>query len=245
MTGTMAAVTFTIRNALIACDVEDVALYDGVTAAAWLANDIFDNDFNACMDKTYEDLDDNLKAYSTMTVANGHIRLNPSTKKLIKAFIQWSRDQICLGHDPTLTAFPPGDSVALLRRYKTHDKFTKKASTMSDTAKPENFTAKVKWEDWAPSFLNFLRVIPGRDGVPIKYICRDNEVADPVAHTNFIDNYVSMAPLSGTKLAVDSAEVHTYIVNFIAGNNMAESKIQAHTDDNDGRRDFIALTAHY
>ena len=54
-----------------------------------------------------------------------------------------------------------------------------------------------------------------------------------------------MAPLSGATFTVDSAEVHTYIVNFIAGNNMAESKIQAHTDDNDGRRDFIALTAHY
>ena len=136
MTGTMAAVTFTIRNALIACGVDDVALYDGVTAAAWLANDIFDNDFNDCMDKTYEDLDDNLKAYSTMTVANGHIRLNPSTKKLIKAFIQWSRDHIRLGHDTTLTAFPPGDSVELLRCYKTNDKFNKKASTIYDTAKP-------------------------------------------------------------------------------------------------------------
>ena len=116
MTGTMAAVTFTIRDALISCGVDDVALYDKETAAAQLANDISVDDFSACMDKTYEDLDDNLKAYSTMTVANGHIRLNPSTKKLIKAFIQWSRDQICLGHDPTLMAFPPGDSVALLRR---------------------------------------------------------------------------------------------------------------------------------
>ena len=54
-----------------------------------------------------------------------------------------------------------------------------------------------------------------------------------------------MAPLSGATFAVDSAEVYTYIVNFIAGNNTAESKIQAHTDANDGRRDFIALKAHY
>ena len=129
-------------------------------------------------------------------------------------------------------AFPPGDSVALLHCYKTHDKFTKKASTMSNTVKPENFTAKVKWKDWAPSFLNFLHVIPRRDGVPLKYICRDNEVADPIAHTDFIDNYVSMAPLSGATFAVDSAEVHTYIVNFIAGNNTAESKIQSHILDN-------------
>ena len=152
----MAAVTFMISDALIACGVDDVTLYDGEPAAARLANDIFDNDFSACMDKTSKDLDDDLKAYSTKTLANVQIRINPGTKKLIKEFIQYSRDQICLGHDPTPTAFPPGDSVALLRCYKTHDKFTNKASTMSNTAKPENFTAKVKREDWDPSFLNFL-----------------------------------------------------------------------------------------
>ena len=88
MTGTMAAVTFTIRNALIACSVNNVALYEGETAAAQLENDIFDDDFSACMDKTFEDLDDDLKAYSTMNLDNGQIRLNPGTKKLIKAFIQ-------------------------------------------------------------------------------------------------------------------------------------------------------------
>ena len=84
----MSAVTFTIRNAIITCGVDDVALYEGETAAAQLANDIFDDDFSSCTEKTFEDLDDDLKAYSTMTLANGQIRLNPGTKKLIKAFIQ-------------------------------------------------------------------------------------------------------------------------------------------------------------
>ena len=84
----MAAVTFTIRNSLIACGVNDFALYEGETAAARLDNDIFGDDFSACMDKTFEDLDDDLKAYSTMTLANGQIRLSPGTKKLINAFIQ-------------------------------------------------------------------------------------------------------------------------------------------------------------
>ena len=88
------------------------------------------------MEKTFKDLNDDLKAYSTMTLTNGQIRLNPGTKKLIKAFIQWSRDQIRLGHDPTLKAFLPGDSVALFHCYKTLEKFTKKASTMSNTVNP-------------------------------------------------------------------------------------------------------------
>ena len=74
MKGTMAAVTFTIRNALIACCVDDVTLYDGETDAAWLANEIFDDAFSAYMDNTFEDLDDDLKAYSTMNLANRQIR---------------------------------------------------------------------------------------------------------------------------------------------------------------------------
>ena len=74
MKGTMAAVTFTIRNALIACGVNDVTLYDRETDAAQLANEIFDDAFSAYMDNTFEDLDDDLKAYSTMNLANRQIR---------------------------------------------------------------------------------------------------------------------------------------------------------------------------
>ena len=43
---------------------------------------------------------------------------------------------------------------------------------MADAAKPEKFEKETKWNDWAPTFLNYLRSIPGRDGVPLKYICR-------------------------------------------------------------------------
>ena len=48
----MAAITFKIRDALIACGVNDVALYDGETAASRLAKNIFYDDFSACIDKT-------------------------------------------------------------------------------------------------------------------------------------------------------------------------------------------------
>jgi hypothetical protein len=66
--------------------------------------------------------------------------------------------------------------------------------------------------------------IPGRDGVPLKYVCRDNEVSDSTPNTDFIDDYVNMAPLEGEAYAIDSADVHTYIVNFVAGNETAEAK---------------------
>jgi hypothetical protein len=55
-----------------------------------------------------------------------------------------------------------------------------------------------------------------------------------------------MAPLlEGEAFAIDSTGVHTYIVNFVAGNETAEAKLQAHEGQNDGRLDCIALCDHY
>ena len=114
-----------------------------------------------------------------------------------------------------------------------------------DTAKPNCFSDKLKWEDWNPSFINFLRSIPGRNGIPLSYVIRSNPLPDPVTHTDFLDDYVAMASLNGAAFEVDSAEVHTYIVKFISGNDTAESKIQSHTITNNGRKDYIALKNHY
>jgi hypothetical protein len=127
----------------------------------------------------------------------------------------------------------------LIRRQKTHAQLVKKSSTLSDAAKPAKFTSETKWMDWASSFLNYLRSIPGQD------VCRDDELADPTPNTDFLDNYVNMAPLEGEAFAIDSTDVRTYIVNFVAGNETAEAKLQAHEGHNDGQLDFIAFRGHY
>jgi hypothetical protein len=90
-----------------------------------------------------------------------------------------------------------------------------------------------------------LRTIPGRDGVPLKYVCHTNDAEDPTPNADFLDDYIAMAPLVGEAFAIDAADVHTFIVNFISGNDTAEAKIQAHEDTKDGRLDYIALREHY
>jgi hypothetical protein len=164
---------------------------------------------------------------------------------MFKAFIQWVSDERRLGRDPSSRAFPVAEVPNLLRRYKTHEQYKKKATTLLDAAKPAKFTSETKWADWAPSFMNYLRTIPGRDGVPLKYACRDSEMSDRTPNTDFIDDYVHMAPLEGEMYAIDSADVHTYVVNFVAGNETAETKVQSYRDQNDGRQDYIALKQHY
>ena len=243
----MAAVApvYTVLDALVACGVDNISLFNGNSPAWRLSNELFSDDFESCLDKTQQELDEDLKSYSTLTQTQGQIRILPGCRKNIKAFIQWSKDQLRTGVLPSTVPFPMGHVTDLLRRSRSHELFIKKSTMISDTAKPNRFSDKLKWEDWNPSFINFLRSIPGRNGIPLSYVIRSNPLPDPTAHTDFLDDYVAMASLNGVAFKVDSAEVHTYIVKFISGNDTAESKIQSHTITNNGRKDYIALKNHY
>jgi hypothetical protein len=79
--------TFTVFNALIACGVDNIAMFMEQTQAERIADNIFDNVFTSCMDITFKELDDHFKTYSELSVAQGQIRLRPGIRKNIKAFV--------------------------------------------------------------------------------------------------------------------------------------------------------------
>jgi len=231
--------TFTVEDALVRCGVQD---FD----AAELAGGLFVDDFKTCMDKTFEELNIDFKGYSDLTQAQGQIRLAPSVKNKIRAFIQWVRDEYRMGRDPSSTEFPVASWANLIQRYKTHERFVKNASTISDAAKPKTFTEDLRWEDWAPTFVNFLRALPGREGTPLKYVCHENDAPDPTpVPDNFLEEYINNAPLVGPAYNSDNAEVYAYLVNLIIGNQTVESKIQALNNQRDGRSAFMTLKDHY
>ena len=102
--------------------------------------DMFDNDFASCMDKSDEEIDSDLKTYSSMTILQGQIRLNPGSKRSLKAAIQWVKDLIRTDNDPTTTPIPNNlNTTELMRRSKTHVNFIKKSSSLSTTAMPDDF----------------------------------------------------------------------------------------------------------
>ena len=75
-----------------------------------------------------------------------------------------------------------------------------------ETAKPENFTDKLKWIEWYPTFINFLRAISGRSGIPLSYICRPvSAIVPTTGYGDFIDEYVDKAPLTGQAYLTDAA----------------------------------------
>ena len=120
-----------------------------------------------------------------------------------------------MGINPSTIPFPMKNVTDLGRCSRSHDLFVKRLSMIADTANPDRFTEKMKWVDWNPSFNNFLECIPGRNGTPLSHVIRFNPIPDPIPHTDFLNEYVAMAPLNDSTFEIDSAEVHTYIIKFI------------------------------
>ena len=116
-----------------------------------------------------------------------------------------------------------------------HKIFVAGSDAIASAAKLDKLTKDTKWKDLAPSFFNCLRAIPGRDGVPLKDIVRENELPDPTPNADFLDDYIMNAPLTGQDFTIDAAEVHVFIVNFITKNDKAESIIKIFEDERNGR----------
>ena len=93
--------------------------------------------------------------------------------------------------------------------------------------------------------IGFLRTQPGRNGVPLNYIVRDNDLPLHCVNANFLDNYVDAASLRGTAFIMDSQKVHTIIARLISEHVVAEQKILPFKDQSNGRVDFMALKDYY
>ncbi|CAJ1969811.1 unnamed protein product [Cylindrotheca closterium] len=112
-------------------------------------------------------------------------------------------------------------------------------------ALPQDFTNDVHLEDWCPTFKNYLRTIPGRDGVPLSYIVRMNDAGMLNLHKDFLATYVNMAPHVGEAYVMDNAKVLVLLSKFIVGNTEAEAILRAINIAGNGREAFNALHTHY
>ena len=150
---------FTVANEMFKCGINSPALFQEDSQAILIDGKVFDDDFMSCIDKTVKELGDDLKSHSTLLKSNGQICLNLGQRNNVKAFIQWTRDQYHWGLDATLTLFKVTNVAQYINRCNHHESFIKKAYMITDTAKPEQFTDKMKCIDWYPTLINFLRAI--------------------------------------------------------------------------------------
>ena len=64
----MAAVNNTVRDLLASIGIDDNAQFNGETNAERIANDMFDDNFTLFMDTSDEEIDSDLKTYSSLTL---------------------------------------------------------------------------------------------------------------------------------------------------------------------------------
>ena len=90
-----------------------------------------------------------------------------------------------------------------------------------------------------------MRSIPGRTGVPLSYVTRENDAANPDPNVDFLDDYILNAPLSRDDYLTDRRAVHTNLVAMVSTNPEAEALIKLNENDADGRKDWKYLQLHY
>lgn len=235
-----------VHDAMIACGVDDTAAneFDGRTQAARVANDVFLDSFEMVARKSITQLMAEFKTYTSLTVANGRILLNPGIQNRIKAFIQWTRDEIRLGRNPASLAYVTGDEARLLDRMREHDLYVKESAQLALDAKPEKFTNDDEWEDFDRKFQVYLQLIPGSNGVPLLYVVREDATPNPKPQADYLDEYINAAPLNGGIFILDNQKVYVLFQALIA-NEQALSVIKTQGTTTDGRRAYLTVKVHF
>lgn len=239
---------FTVEDALVVCGVSvraGAAAVGRRSDASRLSEEMFDDSFESFMDMEYKNMIDDFKTMSNLAQNEGRIRLTVMMKRNIRGLLQWVKDEYRHGRDPSITEFTLDDIESLVRKNKTHDLYVEKSKELASASEPEKFKSSTKWNDWKPTFLNYLKAIPGRDRIPLSYVVRENEEPDYTPKQDFLEEYVLTAPLIGDAFEIDTSEVRTYLMKYITGNETAEATIQALQNKRCGRVAFKALKNHY
>ena len=172
-----------------------------------VATGLFQDDFEACIDLNDSGLYNYFKATALLAAAHGSIKFQIQQRKNIRALFQWNKDAIRTGQDPAMQEFAPTGIAKILRKAESHKLYI--ANSITNAVKPKYFTKEIKWSDWAPYFENYLRLILGKTGVPISYVTKENDAANPDKNVDFLDDYILNAPLSGADYLTDRRAVNT------------------------------------
>ena len=179
----------TVTEAMKQCGVDYITQFQNRTSAQTITENVFGDDFYMCLGKTTDELDNNIKSFATLRQNQGQIRIGPGEKMKLVAFMHWVQNKVCCGEATEDEPFPVYMHPDLIRDHKSHKIFIEKSKTLSDSAKPIRFKDTMKWDKWCPTFINFCKTIPGRNRIPLSYVCRDNEIGLP--HNpmlDFLDN---------------------------------------------------------
>ena len=82
--------TFTVLDNIVACGISNANGPGNLTTspAQRIATEMFDNDFDACINMSDDDIKSYLKTFSELPQAQSQVRLMPGAQRNLKAFVQ-------------------------------------------------------------------------------------------------------------------------------------------------------------
>ena len=237
---------YTVLDNIVACGISGVidrAL--NTSPAQRIASEMFNNSFSSCLSMSDSDIRGYLKTFNELPQAQGQVRMMPGAQRNIRAFVQFisHRARQDLPLDEVLYA--PAMQVEMIDMRKEQERFVDQSEGLSKAAKPDVFKASSVWYDWSKLCVNYLRLIPGQNGIPLSYVIRTNDEPDRTAKPTFLDVYEATAPLRGAAFNADSAEAFILIKALVTGNTEAETTVNIHENTRDGRAAFADLRVKY
>ena len=194
---------------------------------------------------TEKDITDMASEFGKRTQAQGRIVFGLGRTKKLTGIMHWVQDCYRAGDTPSHEDFDIAILFEALSRAQIRESDIDLVATNAKAADPGKFKDERKWPECEKSFVNYLSVIPGVNGVPLSYIVRQNEFpAEDEMYSSFNERMIHRAPLDGQYYLADSRRVHQLLHGFLQGEN-TESWIRGFAKYQDGRRDMIALRRHY
>ena len=128
----------TVEASLQLCGVPNAPVFGGQTPVTRVAEQVFMNAFDTCLSITVEDVKDAITGFTKLPATNGRIPFQPGVKRLIIAFVQWTRTELRFGRDPANTAFPIGNVVQLHQDLKSCVNFKEQADLLVGKPNPNH-----------------------------------------------------------------------------------------------------------
>ena len=170
------------------------------------------------------------------------------TKKLI-GLAHWVEDFYRVSNIPSIEGLSQVTFSTQLERALDRERARKRlidqSSISAKAATPGLLENERKWKEWETRFDNYLSTMIGVNGIPLSYVTRENEL--PIAgaiYSNFMDETVACAPLTGQHYETDSYSVYQQILSFTTG-QPSEDWIKSTKRYSDGRKSTMALRDHF
>jgi hypothetical protein len=196
---------------------------------------------------TYDerDLKDIAKEFRSRTAAAGRIIIPRVRVQRTFGMIHWVQDAYRCDQDPVPADFNDLEIATANRRAVIREALLEQSETVAKSAQPKKLKGEKDWYEWYDSLKNYLSLLMGTNGVPLNYVVRENEVAPlGVTLNNYEEECHALAPLTGDYFEADARRVHQIIKTYTQGES-AEEWIRILSRFQDGRKDILALKAHF